>query len=235
MRTEYENRRLCLPNKLNNLMNRHAQMSLHILYGLSNLLISLWSRWGFVYKAYWVISWRVCLQNRLHNLVNRHRLWRWGLLCLQNWLSSVPNRHAWAVEKLEPHLPNRLNDLLNRHTGSEGGEAPFTKHLIGCLCKTDYSNLLNRRKHAQTLKRSCNICQDAFCFPQKNELLLLWVRILLNSHKHTQTLKRSCNICQDIFCFPQENELLLLWVRMWFQYSMVPIHYPSLIIFPISV
>jgi hypothetical protein len=43
-------------------------------------------------------------------------------------LNNVPNRHAWAVKKIEPHLPNRLNDLLNRHTGSEGDEAPFTKY-----------------------------------------------------------------------------------------------------------
>jgi len=37
--------------------------------------------------------------------------------------------------KVEPHLPNRLNDLLNRHEGSEGDEAPFIKHLIGCIYK----------------------------------------------------------------------------------------------------
>jgi hypothetical protein len=43
-------------------------------------------------------------------------------------LNNLPNRHAWAVKEIEPHLPNRLNDLLNRHIGSDGDEAPFTKY-----------------------------------------------------------------------------------------------------------
>jgi hypothetical protein len=87
-----------------------------------------------------------------------------------------------------------LNDLLNRHIGSDGDEAPFTKYWIDCIYKTVYSNLLNRHTNTQTMTSCCNIYQDTFCFPQENELLLLWVRMWkIHSVSHK---KMNCFSCE---------------------------------------
>ena len=171
--------RLCLQNRLSDLLKR-LWRRWDCVYKTVWIIIwinmqRLWRRWGCTYKMDWIIFWigyeedeavftkqiewsyeeSVYKTDCIIIWTDTHRLWgRWGRLCLQNRVDNLSNRRAWAVKKMGPHLPDRLNDLLNRHTGSEGDEAAFTKHLIGCIYKTDYRNLLNRHTNTDSEERS---------------------------------------------------------------------------------